>query len=301
MGQPNLVVIGNFDGVHRGHQAVLHAARDSMPDARVIVVTFWPHPVSVVRPGLQPPLLTDLGDRITLLKDSGADEVVVIPFDKELASLSPEDFVDRFIRPLEPVRIVVGENFRFGHRAKGNCDTLRELGFEVTTLDLVEYHHATTSSTEIRRLVAEGDMAGAWHHLGRPYRFRGTVVYGHQRGRELGFPTANLPVPEGVAAPADGVYAGWVHRLDEQNAEFWPAAVSVGRNPTFDDVPEVVVEAHVLDRDDLHLYGVPISIDFADRLRGNVRFDGLEALIAQIAQDCDDVKRVLSDLEPPSH
>nr|WP_306304606.1 bifunctional riboflavin kinase/FAD synthetase [Granulicoccus phenolivorans] len=301
MGQANLVVIGNFDGVHRGHQAVLQAARGSLPGARVIVVTFWPHPMSVVRPGKQPLLLTDLGDRINLLKDAGADEVVVIPFDRELAALSPEDFVERFIRPLDPVRIVVGENFRFGHRAKGNSDTLRALGFEVTALDLVESDHATTCSTEIRRLVAEGDMAGAWHHLGRPYRFRGTVVYGHQRGRELGFPTANLPVPEGVAAPADGVYAGWLHRLDRADAEFWPAAISVGRNPTFDDVPEVVVEAHVLGRDDLNLYGVPVSIDFAARLRGNVRFDGLDALIAQIAQDCADVSLLLSDLEPPTH
>lgn len=296
MNPASVVVIGNFDGVHKGHQEVLRTARAVEPGARLVAVTFWPHPMSVVRPGSEPRLLCDLDARVELLRQAGADVVEVISFDKDLMALQPEEFLDRYISPLNPVRVVVGENFRFGHRASGTVATLRAYGegrFEVTGLELLVTEHRTTSSTEIRRLLEEGQVAEAGHHLGRLFRFMGTVVVGHQRGREFGFPTANLPVPHGFAAPAAGVYAGWLRVAEPAEAPLWPAAISVGTNPTFDDVPAVVVEAHVLDRDDLELYGVTVAVDFAERLRGNVKFEGVPALIEQIAADVERTREVL--------
>lgn len=296
MNPASVVVIGNFDGVHKGHQEVLRVARSLEPGARLVAVTFWPHPMSIVRPGSEPRLLCDLDHRVELLRAAGADVVEVIAFDRDLMSMQPEDFLATCIAPLNPVRVVVGQNFRFGHRASGNVDTLRAFGvgrFEVTGLELLITEHKATSSTEIRRLLDEGRVAEASHHLGRPFRFTGTVVMGHQRGREFGFPTANLPVPAGFAAPASGVYAGWLTQTHGENAPVWPAAISVGTNPTFDDVPAVVVEAHVLDRDDLELYGVAVAVDFVDRLRGNVKFEGVPQLIAQIAADVEQTRRIL--------
>lgn len=295
MDPATVLVIGNFDGVHLGHREVLRAARRLEPDAQLVAVTFWPHPVSVVRPGLEPKLLTDLEHRVELLRAAGADAVEVITFDKELAGTPPEEFLRRCIAPLNPVRVVVGENFRFGHRAAGTVDTLRTFGrdrFEVTALHLLVTEHTTTCSTEIRRLLADGDVSAAAHHLGRLFRFSGTVVVGHSRGREFGFPTANLPVPVEFAVPADGVYAGWL-RVAGDSAAPWPAAISVGTNPTFDDVPATVVEAHALDRDDLELYGRRVDVDFAERLRGNVKFDGVETLIEKIADDVIRTRAVL--------
>ena len=298
--EASVVVIGNFDGVHQGHRAVLQAARRLEPGARLIAVTFWPHPMSVVRPGQEPLLLCDLSHRISMLREAGADQVEVIRFSDELMSTSPEEFVRQKLMPLHPVRVVVGRNFRFGHKAAGTVDTLAEIGrdpveggFEVSVLELLDTEHHTTSSTEVRRLLAEGDVATAAQHLGRPFGFSGEVVVGHQRGRELGFPTANLPVPKGFAAPADGVYAGWLRRTDVPDAPSWPAAISVGTNPTFDAVPETVVEAYVLDRDDLELYGVPVRVDFVQRLRGNVKFEGIPALIEQISADVEQTREVL--------
>lgn len=288
MDPASVVVIGNFDGVHKGHQEVLRTARTLEPQARLVAVTFWPHPMSVVRPGSEPKLLCDLEHRVELLRAAGADVVHVITFDRDLAATAPVDFLQRCIAPLNPVRVVVGENFRFGHKAAGTVDTVREFGrgqFEVTGLELLITEHTTTSSTEIRRLLAEGDVAAAADHLGRPFRFSGTVVMGHRRGREFGFPTANVPVASGFAVPADGVYAGWLRLTGDPEAVIWPAAISVGTNPTFDDVPAVVVEAHALDHDDLELYGCQVNVDFSHRLRGNVKFDGIPALIDQIAAD----------------
>lgn len=290
------LVIGNFDGVHLGHREVLRTARRLEPDAQLVAVTFWPHPISVVRPGHEPKLLSDLEHRVELLRAAGADAVEVISFDHELAALSPEEFLRRCIAPLNPVRVVVGENFRFGHRAAGTVDTVREFGrgrFEVTALELLVTQHTTTCSTEIRRLLNEGDVRGAAHHLGRLFRFSGTVVVGHSRGRGFGFPTANLPVPAGFAAPADGVYAGWLRAAGRSVEPSWPAAISVGTNPTFDDVPATVVEAHVLDRDDLDLYGRRVDVDFTERLRANVRFDDVAELVEQIGSDVARTREVL--------
>ncbi|MDO5682678.1 MAG: bifunctional riboflavin kinase/FMN adenylyltransferase, partial [Propionibacteriaceae bacterium] len=262
----------------------------------------WPHPMSVVRPGAEPLLLCDLEERVHLLQAAGADIVEVISFDRDLMAMSPEAFLDSYIKPLNPRRVVVGQNFRFGHRASGNVDTLRDWGagrFEVTGLELLLTEHEETSSTEIRGLLADGRVAEAAQHLGRPFRFTGTVVVGHQRGREFGFPTANLPVPAGFAAPGAGVYAGWMRLAEPIDSPVWPAAISVGTNPTFDDVPAVVVEAHALDRDDLALYGRTIHVDFVDRLRGNVRFEGVPQLIEQIAADVERTRAVLG-LDPES-
>ncbi|MDO5498599.1 MAG: bifunctional riboflavin kinase/FAD synthetase [Propionibacteriaceae bacterium] len=296
MNPSSVVVIGNFDGVHKGHQEVLRTARELEPGARLVAVTFWPHPMSVVRPGSEPLLLCDLEERIDLMRAAGAEIVEVISFDRELMALTPEEFLESYIRPLNPVRVVVGENFRFGHRAAGNVDTLRAWGagrFEVTGLELLLTEHETTSSSEIRRLLGEGKVADAARHLGRPFRFTGTVVVGHQRGKEFGFPTANLPVPHGFAAPGEGVYAGWMRVAETEDAPVWPAAISVGRNPTFDDVPAVGVEAHALDHQDLELYGTTIHVDFVERLRGNVRFEGIPQLIEQIAADVEQTRGVL--------
>lgn len=297
----SVVVIGNFDGVHPGHVEVLHEARAQRPDLQLIVVTFWPHPVRVLRPDRAPMLLTGLDERIALLRAAGADRVEVVSFTPEFAQFTPEQFVTDVLLPLHPALIVVGENFRFGHRAAGTVDTLRELGrdrFEVDALRLVRFRDEETCSTVIRDALATGDVAHAAEHLGRPFRFTGVVAHGDHRGRQLGFPTANLPVPEELACPADGVYAGWVIRLDGRDAhgvplaggrppERWPAAISVGTNPTFDGVQRRV-ESYVLGRTDLELYGAPIAVEFVDRIRGQVRFDGIDALIVQMN---DDVRR----------
>ncbi len=278
-----VVAIGNFDGVHLGHQRVLHDA-DEAHDAPLVVITFWPHPMMVLRPDKAPKLLVDLGTRIELLKAAGAREVRVVNFTEAVAALSPKQFVERFVLPLEPERVVVGENFRFGHRAVGDVAELARLGegrFEVTPLALESINDITTCSTLIRNSLYEGDVAVAAQHLGRPFQVRGVVVMGDQRGRELGYPTANLPVPADMAVPADGVYAGWLTATDGIRL---PAAISVGSNPTFDG-PDRRVESYVLDRTDLELYGEEIVVDFIDRLRGQVRFDGVESLITQMHED----------------
>ena len=292
----SVVVIGNFDGVHPGHRAVLARARELEPELPLIVVTFWPHPRSVLRPDAPPMLLTSLEGRIDLLQQAGATRVEVIDFTPEFAAWSPERFVDDILLPLEPARVVVGENFRFGRDAAGTVTTLRELSggrFTVDALPLVTYGDEETCSTRIRQALEAGDVRRAREHLGRPFRFRGVVVAGDRRGRLLGFPTANLRVPAERACPADGVYAGWVRRRDVKKAEWWPAAISVGTNPTFDGVQRRV-ESYVLDRDDLELYGVPIVVEFTDRIRGQIRFDGPDALIAQMTDDVARCRTILA-------
>jgi len=288
-----VATIGVFDGVHRGHQRVVERAvqigrEQGLP---VVVVTFDPHPDEVVRPAPHPASLTSERRLAQLLAGLGADALLVLPFTVEFSRLSPDDFVRIVLADrLHAAAVVVGEDFRFGHRAAGDVPLLTELGgkydFTAEGVPLLIAGGVTISSTAIRERLAAGDVAGAAGILGRPHRVEGVVVRGHMRGRALGFPTANLEVPPRMAIPADGVYAGWLTRLDldGNETERWPAAISVGTNPTFGG-GDRSVEAYALDRDDLDLYGVHAAIDFADRLRGNDRFETVDALVTQMHAD----------------
>jgi riboflavin kinase/FMN adenylyltransferase len=300
-GGPSVVAIGNFDGVHLGHREVLATARALRPGAPLVAVTFWPHPMFVLRPDAAPELLCDLPERIELLRRAGADEVRVVEFSRRVADWTPREFVEHVLAPLHPATVVVGENFRFGRGARGTVDTLRELGagtFDVVALPLVSDVSALSSS-RVRRSLDEGDVEAAARVLGRPFRYAGIVVMGDQRGRTLGYPTANLTVPAGHACPADGVYAGWLSCLEKPEAEPMAAAISVGTNPTFDGV-ERRVETYVLDRTDLELYGCRIGVDFMTRLRGQVKFDSLDDLIVQMDADVVAARTVLA-VAPPQN
>lgn len=299
IGGPTVVAIGNFDGVHEGHRQVLAAARAARPGLPVVAVTFWPHPMVTLRPDAAPELLCDLPERIELLRAAGADEVRVVEFTPRVAEWSAADFVERVLLPLHPAVVVVGENFRFGRRAAATVDTLRQLGagiFEVTGLPLVSDELAYSSS-RIRAALDSGDVEAAAVVLGRPFRYTGIVVMGDQRGRTLGFPTANLTVPSTHACPADGVYAGWLTCLDNPDAQPMAAAISVGTNPTFDGA-ERRVETYVIGRTDLELYGCRIGVDFIARLRGQVKFADLTDLIVQMDADVEAATTVLAERGP---
>ena len=295
---PSAVTIGVFDGVHRGHQRIVARASEVAVTNRLplVVVTFDPHPDEVVRPGSHPPLLCTLRRRVQLLSELGADAVCVLPFTLDFSRLGPDEFVRAVLAErLHARRVVVGANFRFGHRAAGDVALLAELGekydFSAEGVPLLTEDGVTISSSSIRDLVAAGDVAGAARDLGRPHRVEGVVVRGAQRGRTLGIPTANLETPPYTAIPADGVYAGWLASLDENGnqTQRWPAAISVGTNPTFDGQHRVV-EAYALDRDDLDLYGVHVAVDFAARLRGMAKFGSVDELIAQMRLDIDQAR-----------
>jgi riboflavin kinase/FMN adenylyltransferase len=295
---PSAVTIGVFDGVHRGHQRIVARASEVAVTNRLplVVVTFDPHPDEVVRPGSHPPLLCTLRRRVQLLSELGADAVCVLPFTLDFSRLGPDEFVRAVLAErLHARRVVVGANFRFGHRAAGDVALLAELGekydFSAEGVPLLTEDGITISSSSIRDLVAAGDVAGAARDLGRLHRVEGVVVRGAQRGRTLGIPTANLETPPYTAIPADGVYAGWLASLDENGnqTQRWPAAISVGTNPTFDGQHRVV-EAYALDRDDLDLYGVHVAVDFAARLRGMAKFGSVDELIAQMRLDIDQAR-----------
>ncbi len=296
---PSVVTIGNFDGVHRGHVAVLErvvrAARRR--GAAAVAVTFDPHPLHVLVPERAPGLLTGLDHRLELMAACGLDAVLVLPFTRELAGWSPGRFVaDVFVRALGAVEVVVGHDVRFGRGNSGDLTALRELGerhgFAVTALDDLGDDGAPPrwSSTAVREALAAGDVERAASVLGHPHRVSATVVHGDHRGRELGYPTANLSAEdvEGLV-PADGVYAGWLHR---PSGERLPAAVSVGTNPTFDGV-ERRVEAHCVDSTGLDLYGERVAVDFLHHLRSTRRFDGAGALVEQMARDVQRCRELL--------
>lgn len=289
-----VVVIGNFDGVHLGHQHVLATAREhaDAEGLRVVAVTFDPHPMAVLRPDHAPIMLSDPESRSRLLEEAGADDVYVIRFSREIASWTPEEFIERIlVDALHARHVVVGANFRFGSRAAGDLDTLRRAGqegdFDVHGITL-DGGPQVWSSTYVRTCLAGGDVEGAAEALGHPYAVTGEVIKGDRRGRELGFPTANVAVL-GVAVPADGVYAGWL-RTDGTSL---PAAISVGTNPTFDGVRDRRVEAYVLDRSDLDLYGRTVEVAFVARIRGMVRFDSVDELIAAMHVDVSRVRGLL--------
>ena len=296
---PTVVTIGNFDGIHLGHQHVLEQARATATEvgvAQVVVVTFDPHPIAVLRPEHAPPTLTSIQTRSRLLAEAGVDAVLVLPFDRAMAAWTPMEFIDRvLVDALRARAVVVGANFRFGNRAAGDVSLLRDVGegrgFLVEGVEL-DGGPQVWSSTYIRSCLAAGDVAEATEALGRPFAVRGVVVQGDQRGRELGFPTANVPTPVEGAAPADGVYAGWLTRLD--SGETYPAAISVGTNPTFEGERERRIEAYVLDRDDLDLYGAEVEVAFVERLRGMVKFQGMDALVETMRDDVRRAREILA-------
>lgn len=297
-----VAVIGNFDGVHQGHRHVVRRAREIADERglRVVAVTFDPHPMAVLRPDHAPTTLTSIELRATLLADAGADAVLAVPFDRGVAGWSPQEFVEQvLVESLHAAAVVVGANFRFGNRAAGDVAMLVEFGaalgaergFTAEGIPL-DGGPQVWSSTYVRTCLAAGDVTGAAEALGRPYSVRGTVVQGDQRGRELGYPTANVPTDGLTAAPADGVYAGWLTRRD--TGERLPAAISVGTNPTFDGVRARRVESYVLDRTDLELYGVEVEVAFVERIRGMEAFASVEELLDQMADDVARTREVLA-------
>lgn len=297
---PSVIAIGKFDGVHAGHRAVIEQlkARAAETGARAVAVTFDRNPLAVLRPDRCPENVVTVDRKLELLGELGLDATLLLTFDEALAALSAEDFVSEIlVGALKVSSVLVGQDFRFGHRGAGTPELLRELGprhgFTVEVVDDVYLLGSSrrVSSTWIRELLIEGDVAGAARVLGRYPDVRGVVVHGLKRGRELGFPTANLSTIVDAFVPADGVYAGWL--VDHDSGIRHPAAISVGTNPTFDDVLERQVEAHVVGETGLDLYGHDVSVVFTDHLRGMVAFDGIEALTAQIAADVADADRVL--------
>lgn len=282
-----MAIIGVFDGVHRGHQALIAQARAIAGDGTVIAMTFDPHPLKILAPDKTPLMLASAEDRAELLREAGVDEVQIISFTPALSNQSPGEFIAESV--VERARadvVVVGENFRFGRGASGDIETLRELGeefgFDVTPVAL-RGDGGRYSSTRVRTALAEGDLHHVMDVLGRPFTYRGTVVHGDHRGRELGVPTANIVVAADRAAPADGVYAGWVRTLDATCPQM-PAAISVGDNPQYAGTQRRI-EAHVVDRDDLDLYGTEIEVGFRRRLRGQEVFESEAAFIAQMQAD----------------
>ncbi|MGW3722896.1 bifunctional riboflavin kinase/FAD synthetase [Streptomyces sp. NPDC005133] len=287
----SVVTIGSYDGVHRGHQLIIGRTVDRARELGVpsVVVTFDPHPSEVVRPGSHPPLLAPHHRRAELMAELGVDALLILPFTTEFSKLAPADFIVKvLVDKLHAQLVIEGPNFRFGHKAAGNVQLLTEFGatydYSVEVIDLYVSGEAgggePFSSTLTRRLVAEGDVAGAAEILGRPHRVEGIVVRGAQRGRDMGFPTANVETLPHTAIPADGVYAGWLNA----NGETMPAAISVGTNPQFDGT-ERTVEAYAIDRVGLDLYGLHVSVDFLAYVRGMAKFDSLDDLLVAIAAD----------------
>jgi len=296
------VTIGAYDGVHLGHQALLAELdrRSRLLGLRTAVVTFDRHPASVVRPESAPLLLCDLDQKLELLASAGVDRTVVVRFDRERADETAEEFVTReLVGGLDARLVVVGEDFHFGHGRKGNVALLTEMGadgrYEVEGVSLRGDDGTgpdrTISSTRIRALVAAGRVEEAADLLGRPHQVRGTVVHGdHRGGAELGFPTANLDIPDTIALPATGIYAGWYERPDGRR---FASAVSVGRRPTFyQEAGELLVEAYLLDFDG-DLYGEEGRLSFVSRLRDELAFDSVDSLIEQMHRDVDAARQRL--------
>lgn len=317
---PSVVAIGKFDGVHAGHRAILERAKAdaATTGAAVVAVTFDRNPLATLRPDRCPEDVSGLHQKLELLAETGLDAVLVLRFDAQMAAQPAEEFIERvLVAALNVQAILVGRDFRFGKGGAGTPELLerfgQRLGFRVDLIGDVhgEAAERRVSSTWVRELLTAGDVAGATMLLGRPHAVWGEVVHGLKRGRALGFPTANLsPQMEGFV-PGDGVYAGWL--VDEGPRDGagsdddgdagrgilhprvrHPAAISVGTNPTFDDVPVRVVEAYVLDETDLDLYGHDVQVQFVQRVRGMVAFDGVEALKAQMADDVARVRELLA-------
>lgn len=307
---PTVVAIGKFDGVHSGHRAAISRARVEAATAggRVVAVTFDRHPLTVLRPELAPEALTGVHQKLELLAGAGADATLLLRFDEELAAVGAEDFIDSvLVQALHARLVLVGSDFRFGARGAGNVRLLTERaatsGFEVIVVGDVRGSggERRVSSTWIRELLSAGDVLNATRLLGRPPSVWGEVVHGLKRGRAMGFPTANLsPELEGFV-PAEGVYAGWLTDEGPVSDEAdglrpttrYPAAISIGTNPTFGDVARRQVEAYVLDETDLELYGHRVQVQFIDRVRSMVTFDSIDTLVKRMAEDVTQVRAML--------
>jgi riboflavin kinase / FMN adenylyltransferase len=278
------VAVGVFDGVHLGHRAVIKGADT--------VLTFDPHPLEVIHPEAAPKLIMPFQLKRDVIDGLGVNELVVIPFDREFASIPAEGFIERvLVESLGAKRVSVGENFRFGAKAKGDPEMLRARDeFETTVVPLVEVDGETVSSTRVRALIAAGDVDGAMRCLGAPFMLQGEVVSGDRRGRELGFPTANIVPDDRLVPPGHGVFAAF--------ANGHPAAVNVGVRPTFETGRGLLVEAYLIDRDD-DLYGKQLRIAFIKRLRGERRFDSAEALIEQMKDDVDQAREICASFRGP--
>jgi riboflavin kinase/FMN adenylyltransferase len=292
MSESTVVVIGVFDGVHKGHQALLNRAKEIADGRPIVALTFDPHPRTVFAPDSVPPMLTTLADRVELLKIHNADQVAVMRFNEQFAAMSPEDFVKNIlVDQLHVSTVIVGKNFTYGAKASGNVDTLIKDGLKFNfTVDVQELAggEEPISSSRIRNLVMEGKVEEARTLLSRPHRLDGVVVHGEKRGREIGYPTANIGKIDGQTIPADGIYAGWL----TVGINFWPAAISIGTNPTFEGDRGRQVEAYALDQQGLDLYDKAASVEFGWYLRPTLKFNGLDELLVQMKKDCDEARRL---------
>jgi riboflavin kinase/FMN adenylyltransferase len=278
--RPRRVAIGTFDGVHIGHQAVIEGADT--------VLTFDPHPLAILHPAALPKLITPFAVKRDVIEGLGIRELVIVPFDERFAHLPAEEFIEHvLIERLNATQVSVGENFRFGAKAKGDPAMLKSRPeFETNVIPLVEVDGETVSSTRIRAQVAAGDMSGARRCLGAPFMVEGTVVKGDQRGRELGFPTANIVPDDALVIPGHGVYAAFANGV--------PAAVNVGVRPTFESGRGVLIETYLIDRNE-DLYGTTLRVAFVERLRGEKRYPEVDELIAQMNVDVADARRVCAE------
>ena len=287
-----VLAVGIFDGVHAGHQQIIATAKHL---GEVTVMTFDPHPTSVVAPERTPSQLISLKDRIELLKQAGATYVEVVNFNKDFSQLSPDQFIeDVLLGRFKAEHVVIGENFNFGFKAQGSPKYLSEVGpkygFGVSIVKLQEERGSTISSTRIRNLIIDGEIERANELLTRRFYLKGPVVHGEKRGREIGYPTANLGLAPLATIPADGVYAGWLSVGESR----WAAAISIGTNPTFPGVRGRQVEAYAIDQVGLDLYDQEAKIEFGFRLRDTLKFDGLAPLLEQMKKDCDQARELTS-------
>ena len=290
--QMKVLALGIFDGVHAGHQQIIKTAKHL---GEVTVMTFDPHPTSVVAPERTPSQLISVKDRIELLKQVGATHVEVVNFNKDFSQLSPDQFIeDVLLGRFKAEHVVIGENFNFGFKAQGSPKYLSEVGpkygFGVSIVKLQEERGSTISSTRIRSLIIDGEIERANELLTRRFYLKGPVVHGEKRGREIGYPTANLGLSPLATVPADGVYAGWLSVGTNQ----WAAAISIGTNPTFPGVRGRQVEAYAIDQVGLDLYDQEAKIEFGFRLRDTLKFDGLVPLLEQMKKDCDQARELTS-------
>lgn len=298
---PHVVTIGNFDGVHRGHQYLIHRVIDEARarGQRSLIITFEPHPTAVLRPDLPFQRLTMPERKLQLLRATGIDEIVVIPFDREFALLEPNEFLSLLAKHIRPVAVFVGSGFKFGRGRAGDGETIdafgREHGFETTVIPRIQDGDVTISSSSVREALAHGNIARANASLGRRFRLSGTVEHGAARGRALGFPTANLLLPSDVLVPADGIYAGYAHVSDR---ELGPRAamIYIGSRPTFDN-GERQVEVNILDFQG-DLYTLDLEIEFVAWVRGDQTFDSAEALAAQMHDDESTSRAILAGSQP---